>query len=98
MTCYKNNFRGTKEYGESENDTNPWSVFWNIQEVEEFLFSSGDKKYWLIVTKKDLIGEDGFKVYNNAWINVIASSSNCDPHQGDDILYFCCISDTVIIF
>ena len=40
------------------------------------------------MTKKDLIGEDGFKVYNNAWINVIASSSNCEPHQGDDIFIF----------
>ena len=89
MTCYKNNFRGTKEYGDFENDTNPWSVFWNIQEVEEFLFSSGDKKYWLIVTKKDLIGEDGFKTYHGR-INVKASSSNCEPHQGDQNLYFCC--------
>ena len=89
MTSFINNFRGTKEYGVFENDDEPWSIFWNIQEVEEFLFSSGDKKYWLIVTKKDLIGEDGFKTYNNAWINVIASSSNCEPNQGDHILYFC---------
>ena len=87
MTSFINNFRGTKEYGVFENANEPWSIFWNIQEVEEFLFSSGDKKYWLIVTKKDLIGEDGFKTYNG-WINVKASSSNCEPHQGDQILYF----------
>ena len=74
-------------YGEPENNTNPWSVFWNIQEVEEFLFSSGDKKYWLSVTKKELIGEDGFKDYPNGFasINVIASSSICEPRQGDTI-------------
>ena len=85
-----NNFRGTKEYGDFQNDNEPWSIFWNIQEVEEFLFSSVDQKYWLIVTKKDLIGEDGFKTYHNDLVNVIASSSNCEPHQGYHILYFCC--------
>ena len=78
------------EYGVYEDDSNAWSVYWNIQEVEEFLFSSVDKKYWLMVTKKDLIGEDGFKVYGRDWVNVIASSSNCEPHQGYHILYFCC--------
>ena len=83
----KKKLRGTQEYGDFDNDNNPWSIFWNIQEVDEFLFSSVDKKYWLIVSKKDLIGEDGFKVYNGL-INVIASSSNCEPHQGDDIFYF----------
>ena len=58
--------------------------------MEEFLFSSVDKKYWLMVTKKDLIGEDGFKTYANEWINVIASSSNCEPHQGNHILHSFC--------
>ena len=84
----KNNLRGTQEYGDFDNDNNPWSIFWNIQEVDEFLFSSVDKKYWLIVSKKDLLGEDGFKVYGRDWVNVIASSSNCESHRGNDILYF----------
>ena len=36
-----------------------------------------------MVSKDELIGADGGKLYENASITVIASSSSCDPYQGD---------------
>ena len=64
-------------------DTKPWSILWTSLEVDEFLFASDDKKYWLVVSKEELIGADGGKLYANAPVTVIASSASCEPYQGD---------------
>ena len=64
-------------------DTKPWSILWTSLEVDEFLFASDDKKYWLVVSREELIGADGDKLYANAPVTVIASSASCEPYQGD---------------
>ena len=74
--------RGTASYGDPNDNTNAWSIPWSLEEVDEFLFSSDDKEYWLVVSKDELIGADGGKLYANAPITVLASSSSCDPYQG----------------
>merc|ERR550539_1709923 len=75
------NLLGTGSYGNQNDDTNAWSIPWSIEEFDEFLFSSGDKKYWLVVSKEELIGADGGKLYADSPITVIASSSSCEPYQ-----------------
>merc|ERR1712038_1762123 len=75
------NLMGTAEYGDPQDDTQPWSLPWSVLEVEEFLFATGDKEKWIIVNKVQLIGADGTKEYNKGNITVRASSGNCDPYQ-----------------
>ena len=80
--------RGTAQYGDPKDDTQAWSIPWTLEEYDEFLFASGDKKYWLVVSKEELIGADGGEVYANKPINVIASSYSCKPYQGIYSHYF----------
>ena len=58
-----------------------WSVSWTNEQFSEFLFSSGDFKHWMIVSKKDLIGDDGEKWYANEDVEVQASSISCAPYN-----------------
>ena len=51
--------------------------------MEEFLFASGNMKYWLVVSREELLGEDGGKRYNGKPITVTASSERCLSYQGD---------------
>merc|ERR1711874_410115 len=41
------NLMGTAEYGDPQDDTQPWSLPWSVLEVEEFLFATGDKDIWI---------------------------------------------------
>ena len=75
-------YRGTEEYGDPGDDSQPWSVFWTVEEAEEFMFASGNMKYWLIVSREELIGVDGGKKYANSPITVTASSDSDQPYQG----------------
>ena len=43
-----------------------------MKEAEEFMFASGNMKYWLIVSREELIGVDGGKKYANSPITVTA--------------------------
>ena len=52
-------FRGFAEYGNSADDNTAWSIKWDINDFDEFLFASGNKKYWLRASKHDIIGDDG---------------------------------------
>ena len=47
------------------------------------MFASGNMKYWLVVTREELIGKDGRKYYEDSPVTVIASSDSCQPYQGD---------------
>ena len=63
-------------------DTQPWSVLWTAEEAEEFLFASGNMKYWMVFTREELLGADGRKFYSNGPITVTASSDSDQPYQG----------------
>ena len=54
-------------------DTQPWSVLWLQEEAEEFLFASGNMKYWMVVTREELLGADGGKYYLRDPITLTAS-------------------------
>ena len=58
-----------------------------MEEAEEFLFASGNIKYWLVVTREELVGADGGKYYDNSPVTVTASSGRCQPYQGDHSLF-----------
>ena len=75
--------RGTEQYGDQEDDSQPWSVLWTLEEAEEFMFASGNMKYWLIVSREKLIGVDGLKRYDKSPVTITASSDRCQPYQGD---------------
>ena len=65
--------RGTQEYGDPEDDSRPWSVLWTLEDTEDFLFASGNMKYWLVVSREELLGTDGNKIYYYDPITVMAS-------------------------
>ena len=74
--------RGIETYGDPEDDTQVWSVAWHLQDYQEFLFTSVDLQYWMIVSKEELIGIDGSKWYSEEPITVTASSESDTPYQG----------------
>ena len=45
--------------------------------------ASANMKYWLVVSRVELVGEWGEKRYSNSPIAVTASSDSCQPYQGD---------------
>ena len=45
------------------------------------MFISGNKKYWAIINKADLIGEDDGKWYSNEEITIQSSQISCTPYQ-----------------
>ena len=77
--------RGTEEYGDPEDDSKPWSELWTLEEAEEFLFASGNLKYWLVVNRAELIGVDGRKFYGWSYISITASSDNQQPYHGKSL-------------
>ena len=76
-------------------DTQPWSVLWTAEEAEEFLFASGNMKYWMVFTREELLGADGGKYYMRDPITVSASSDSYQPHQGKSLG---CLSSTLRLF
>ena len=72
--------RGTAQYGDPEDDSKPWSKKWKLEETEDFLFASGNMKYWLIVSREELIGVDGEKYYDGV-ITVTATSESETPYK-----------------
>ena len=72
--------RGTQSYGTAHNTGNAWSVKWDWDSFDEYLFKVGDD--WIIIDKIELAGSSGTKWYQNQAIKVIASSEQCDPHEG----------------
>jgi len=73
--------RGTDVYGNPQYMSEPWSVYWNSDHFNEFLFASGDFKNWAIIRKSDLVGEDGEKYYSNVDIDIQLSSVSCQPYK-----------------
>ena len=64
-------------------DSEPWSLLWTVEEVADFLFASGNMKYWLVVSREELIGVDGAKKYNGSPVTVKSSSHSDQPYPGN---------------
>ena len=47
----------------------------------QFLFISGDKTYWTVIKKVDLVGEDNGKWYANEEITIQSSQISCTPYE-----------------
>ena len=47
----------------------------------KFLFISGDKKYWTVIKKVDLVGEDDSKWYANEEITIQSSQIRCTQYE-----------------
>ena len=75
-------FSGTAEYGNSEDDSAPWSIKWELDEFDDFLFSSGNFDYWMIAKKEDIVGVDGLKNYTNEEIQIQSSYLSCEISSG----------------
>ena len=78
---------GTEEYGDPHIYSQPWTVPWSAEEADEFLFASGNMKYWLVVSREELIGADGKKYYSDSPVTITASSDSSQPYQGDHLLH-----------
>ena len=76
--------RGFLEYGTPSDDPSAaaWSVKWGLDEFNEFLFASGNLKYFLRATKRELIGDDGLKEYVDQPIQILSSYLSCDVSEG----------------
>ena len=75
------NLRGTHSaYGNSGDDSQPWTVSWSSRDYDEIMFATGDLQHWMIVEKDELIGSSGTKYYSNQPIRILASSEQCDPY------------------
>jgi len=69
-----------RPYGNPLDDSKPWSLQWKLSDFDEFLFASGNMKYWLIATKDEIVGADGERKYANLPINIISSYKSCSPY------------------
>jgi len=91
------NLVGTAQYGHPSDDSKPWSVKWSLNDFDEFLFISGNKKYWVRATKAEIIGNDGKRQYANKPIKLTSSNLSCAPSTAK--LYrrlHCCEPDPLI--
>ena len=60
---------------------------WTELKAEEFLFASNNIKFWLLVSREELLGADGRKKYSGSPITVMASSERCQPYQGNKMIF-----------
>ena len=70
----------------------------NNIDFDEFLFASGNKKYWLRASKYDIIGDDGVKEYSNELIQIISSYINCGPSSGKNFITRLDPKSTLVLF
>jgi hypothetical protein len=66
----RDQLKGTEAYGIPFNDKNNWSIRFSHMTFNQFLFTSGDGKYWLVADKDQVTG--GW--YSNAHRNIVKSS------------------------
>ncbi len=69
--------RGTDEYGTPCGATcdNEWSIKFNKDSFDQFLFATGDAEKWLIAGKSAVLGN-----YANAARSIVKSSTNPDSY------------------
>ena len=73
----------SESYGNSADDSQPWSIKWSTRDYDEIMIATGDFQHWLIVDKDELIGSSGTKYYSNQPVKIKASSEQCDPYYGE---------------
>ena len=75
----RDHLAGTDIYGSSDDDSKAWSIKFGtaVPGYDQFLFASGDGKYWVAAAKDAVQGEQ----YSDAPRDVMASSDNADAHQ-----------------
>ncbi len=68
---------GTDVYGLKGCTTQPWSEEFKSSNFDQFLFISGDKRLWMIMTRLEAIGTDATPAwYENEARTVFKSSIN----------------------
>lgn len=68
---------GTQAYGIPFNDNNNWSIKYSHMIYNQFMFTSGDGKYWMIVDKGQVISW-----YHNGVRQIVKSSRHKGASSG----------------
>jgi len=71
---------GTAVYGDPSQgpaSSSAWSIKFDDDDFDQFLFATGDEAKWLIAAKGQVVGD----FYNNAKRDIIKSSSSDQPYQ-----------------
>jgi hypothetical protein len=77
---------GTQTYGDSTDDSNPWSVNFEtaVPGWDEFLFASGDCTRWLAAIKEAVLGGPPTPApYDFAQRSVLKSSTSSSPYTAE---------------
>jgi len=77
----KDGLTGTEEYGNPNTMDEEWSVKFDDVFFNQFLFVTGDKKKWLIISRKTLLGENNELNYSNQKRWVLKSSEKDEGHN-----------------
>ena len=64
----------------SLNASHAWSIGWDFSRVSQFMFASVDFRFWLVVDRLDIMGEDGDLYYANQDVRILASSLSSTPY------------------
>ena len=83
------NLQGTDVYGTFANDDtvdSTFSIAFNIEEVQDFLFITGDRQKWLVASVDAVLGErdvssGNFHGYSNDNREIKMSSTSSEPYQ-----------------
>ena len=81
--------QGTDVYGVFVNDStvdSTFSIAFNIEEIQDFLFITGDRKKWLVASVDAVFGErdvnsGNFLGYSNENREIKISSTSSEPYQ-----------------
>ena len=55
-------------------------MVWHRKDYDQVMLATGDFKHWMIVDRKNLLGNNDRKYYRNQPILVESSSEQCDPY------------------
>ena len=69
-------------YGDSSDSSQAFSIAWDTDDYDQFMFASSGLHFFLIADKSEIIGNDGNKYYSPGTIPIIASSIRCNPYSG----------------
>ena len=71
-----NGFDTYGTYVEDPTSNSTFSIAFNQKDFDEFLFATGDGEKWLVAEKNEVL-----RWYKDELRNIVASSSNLEPHQ-----------------
>lgn len=67
---------GSDVFGDSSDDSQPWTVKFDDKDFSEFLFATGDLQVWMVMEKDEVLDW-----YANQQRSIEASSSNANEHS-----------------